>query len=467
MKALIIEGSPDTICPSIIHIQAGTVDFTPASSLAGTGTYETARQLRQAYGDQAAVLLIGPAGERQLRGAGIHALDVDGRPSRIHARGGLGALMGSKGIKAIIIEGNPALKPAVADPDRYRRVQKQYLQALLAHPQTTIYREFSTPGILGTCNTFGALPTRNFSTGYFEAANLLSGEHFRQVVLDRAGEGGVSHHCQAGCAIRCSNVYAGPDGKEILSALEYETLGLMGSNLGISSLDSVARLNWHANDLGLDTIELGASLGLAAECGYIEFGDEAGAQHLIDEIRQNTLLGRILGNGAFITGTVLGSRRIPVAKKQAFSAYDPRAIKGSGVTYATSPQGADHTAGHTIRARIDHRDPRGQAALSRDLQIKMAGYDTLGVCIFAGFGIGSDPGLIAELLNARYGWHAGENILLELGKMTLRTEIEFNRRAGLSAVDDRLPEWVSSETLPSTGTVFDVSDSDLDGVLDW
>jgi len=402
-----------------------------------------------------------------LRGAGIHNLDGQGRPSRIHARGGLGALMGSKGVKAIVIDHSGDHKPKIADPDRYRIAQKQFLQALLAHPQSSIYREFSTPGILGTCNTFGALPTRNFSDGFFEDADLLSGEYFRQLVLDRGGDGGVSHRCQAGCAIRCSNVFAGTDGKEIVSALEYETLGLMGSNLGIGSLDSIARLNWHANDLGLDTIELGASLGIAAEAGYMQFGDEAGAQKLIDEIRQNTPLGRILGNGAHVTGTVLGVRRIPTAKRQAFSAYDPRAIKGSGVTYATSPQGADHTAGHTIRAKVDHLDPRGQAALSRELQIRMAGYDVLGTCIFASFGFGTAPGTISELLNARYGWEVGEDILHVMGKHTLELEREFNRRAGFTAVHDRLPEWISTEILPSTGSVFDVPETDLDGVFDW
>jgi len=199
----------------------------------------------------------------------------------------------------------------------------------------------------------------------------------------------------------------------------------------------------------------------------MQFGNEASAQKLIDEIRLNTPLGRIIGNGAHITGTVLGVRRIPAAKRQAFSAYDPRAIKGSGVTYATSPQGADHTAGHTIRAKIDHLDPRGQAVLSRELQIKMAGCDVLGTCIFANFGFGSVPGTIAELLNARYGWDVGEDIQQMLGKQTLGMEREFNRRAGFTSVHDRLPEWVSSEILPSTGSVFDVPETDLDGLFDW
>jgi aldehyde:ferredoxin oxidoreductase len=242
----------------------------------------------------------------------------------------------------------------------------------------------------------------------------------------------------------------------------------MGSNLGIDELDAIARLNWEVNDLGLDCIEMGAALGVAAEAGLMAYGDAGRALELIREVRQDTPLGRILGNGPALAGKVLGVERVPVVKNQAMSAYDPRTIKGTGVTYATTPQGADHTSGLTIRAKINHLDPNGQVALSRTAQWNMAGYDTLGACIFAGFGYSSAPQVIPALLRARYGWDdVPEDALQALGRETIKLEREFNRRAGFTAADDRLPEWMRREPLPPFNAVFDVPDEELDGLFNW
>jgi aldehyde:ferredoxin oxidoreductase len=197
----------------------------------------------------------------------------------------------------------------------------------------------------------------------------------------------------------------------------------------------------------------------------MEFGDDQRALALVDEIRQGTPLGRILGHGAATVGKVFGVTRVPAVKGQAISAYDPRAIKGTGVTYATSPQGADHTCGLTIRAQVDHLDPEGQAELSLNAQINMAGYDTLGACLFGGFGFATAPGAIRALLQGRYGWDLGEEALQVLGRETLGLERAFNQAAGFSAADDRLPEWMTIEALPPRGSVFDVPAEDLDGVF--
>jgi aldehyde:ferredoxin oxidoreductase len=219
--------------------------------------------------------------------------------------------------------------------------------------------------------------------------------------------------------------------------------------------------------LGLDTIEIGVALGVAAEGGLLNYGDGQRAKELMGEIRKGTALGRILGNGAAATGLILGVERVPVVKKQAMSAYEPRAIKGTGVTYATSPQGADHTCGLTIRAKIDHLDPNVQVEVSRNAQINMAGYDTLGACLFAGFGFSLNTNIISDLLNARYGWDVGGQILQDLGRETIELEREFNRRAGFTAADDRLPEWMRYEPVPPHNAVFDVSDDELDGIFNW
>jgi aldehyde:ferredoxin oxidoreductase len=240
----------------------------------------------------------------------------------------------------------------------------------------------------------------------------------------------------------------------------------MGSNLGIDSLDTVARLNWQVNDLGLDSIEIGAALGVAADSGVFAFGDGEAALKLMDEIRAGTPLGRLLGAGAGAVGKAYGNERVPVVKNQAMSAYEPRAIKGTGVTYATTPQGADHTSGLTIRAKVNHLDPAGQAKVSLNAQLNMAGYDTLGACIFAGFGYAAAPTSIPELVKARYGWDVPADYLQQLGKETIKMEREWNKRAGFTQKDDRLPEYMTREPLPPNNAIFDVSEEDLDTIYD-
>lgn len=466
MHALIIEGRPEKPGFHVLHLSRDGFRFDPADELVGLGVYEVAPRLLERYGDKVAISLIGPGGEMQLAGAGIQNLDKDKIPSRIAARGGLGAVMGSKGLKAVVFDASGGEKPPLADPAAFRAAQKVYNQSLLNHPQTAVYRDYGTASLVRICNTFACIPTRNFSQGQFEAAEAISGEVMRDTILRRGGKGETTHACMAGCIIRCSNIYAGENGDAIVSPVEYETIGLMGSNLGIDSLDAIARLNWEVNDLGLDSIETGAALGVAAEAGLWQFGDWQAALALLGEIRQGTPLGRTLGGGATLTGKVLGVRRVPAVKGQAIPAYDPRAIKGTGVTYATSPQGADHTAGLTLRAKVNHQDPNGQAALSKGVQFNQAGYDTLGACIFAGFGFAASPESIRDLLNARYGWQVGTDILQVFGRQTIALELEFNRRAGFTHADDRLPEWMTEEPLSPLNSVFDVSEHDLDTIFD-
>ncbi|MCX8066677.1 MAG: aldehyde ferredoxin oxidoreductase [Anaerolineae bacterium] len=449
----------------VLHVSAGGVRFDPADDLIGLGVYETARRLLARYGKKIAAAIIGPAGERRLRAAAIMHLDADGVPGRASARGGVGALMGSKGLKAIVVDPAGGSPPPVADPSALRELRGRYIRALQAHPQTQTYHDYGTAAMVAMCNAFGGLPTRGFSQGQFEGADAIGGEALRALILERGGEGNPSHACMPGCIIRCSNIVPDREGRTLVSPLEYETIALMGSNLGLGDLDTVAQLNWHANDIGVDTIEIGAALGVAARGGVWTFGDGKAALRLMEEIRQGTPLGRILASGAAYTGQAFGVLQVPAVKGQAIPAYDPRAIKGTGVTYATSPQGADHTAGLTIRAKIDHLKPEGQAAVSRRAQVAMAGYDTLGICIFAGFGISTDPGVIPALLNAIYGWGVGDDILTRLGEETLRLERAYNRRVGFGPADDRVPEWMTQEPLPPHNSVFDVPSSDLDAIF--
>jgi len=465
IKALIIEGQPTTPGLWILHLSQSGASWENAQDMAGMGVYQAAERLVEKYGRKVAMSLVGPGAELKLTSAGIQNLDKDCIPSRIAARGGLGAVMATKGLKAIVFDAESGQKPPIHDPAAFKKAQKEFTEALLSHPQTAIYRDFGTLATLQLVHGFKALPTRNFSSGVFEKADAISGEAMRETLLRRGGKSNTTHACMAGCTIRCSNVIGDAAGEILVSPLEFETAGLMGSNLGIDSLDVIAQMNREVNDLGLDSIEIGAALGVACDAGLMSFGDGDRALQLIAEIRQNTPLGRILGMGASITGRVLGVERVPVAKGQAMSAYDPRAIKGIGVTFATAPQGADHTCGQTIRSRVNHLDPAMQKSASLTAQLNMAGYDSLGICIFAAFGYSSIPSAVPDLVNARYGWAVSPGYLQELGGQTIKMEREWNRAAGFTKKDDRLPEWMTREPLPPHNTVFDVSENDLDSIF--
>ncbi len=468
ITALIVEDIPEEKNWIIVHLSKDGVRFDSAQQYLGQGVYQAAEKLIEKYGDQVAIALIGPGGEMMMRSAGIQNLDKDLVPSRIAARGGLGAVMGSKYIKAIVIDAKDGKRPPIQNEEAFKRARKKYTEMVLGHPQTTTYAEYGTSAMVSMCNTIGGMPTRNFSSGTFEKAENINGDRLREMLLERGGVSNPTHACMDGCVIKCSNVVGDRDGKEVLvSPLDYETIDLMGANLGIDDLDTIAKLNYEVNDLGIDSIETGAALGVAAEAGLMDFGDSDRALELIQEIRSGTPLGRILGGGAAIVGQVYGIERVPVVKGQAMPAYDPRAIKGTGVTYATSPQGADHTCGLTIRSKVKQTDPNGQVEVSRAAQINMAGYDSLGACIMAGFGVARDYSVINELINSIYGSDVEGNYLQELGKITLRFEREFNRRAGFTTQDDRLPEWMSFEPLPPHNTVFDVNSEDLDSVFDF
>lgn len=468
IHALIIEDMPKEDGYWILYLSLNGAKWEKADYIAGLGVYETAPKLLEKYGDKVAIALIGPGGEMRMKSAGIQNIDKDRIPSRIAARGGLGAVMGSKGLKAIVFDYAGGQKPAIANPEAFKVAQKDYTTSVMNHPQSVTYRDYGTAAMAQMTQRFAALTVHNFSRGTFDNVEAISGETLREFTLTRGKPSDPAHACMAGCTIKCSNVFGGEDGKIIVSPLEYETIGLMGTNLDIDSLDSIGRLNWHINDLGLDSIEIGGSLGVAAEAGLMRWGSEEDAQKLIDEIRAGTELGHILGDGAVSVGKKYNIERVPAVKGQTMSAYEPRSIKGTGVTFATTPQGADHTCGLTIRAQVNHLDPTQQREVSLNAQLNMAGYDTIGACIFAGFGYAATPdGVVKRLLKSRYGWDdLPDNILQELGKQTIKLEREFNKRAGFTAKDDRLPEWMTKEAIPENGSVFDVSEEVLDHIFD-
>ena len=464
IKAIIVEGESLEDHCQYLYISKSAMELRPAD-FAFKGVYSSTRLLLDRYGDKVSIILIGPAGEQGFPTAGVTNTDPEGRPSRYSGRGGLGAVMGIKGLKAIVLDTSEAPGINYQDKNSFRETVKELTKLLKENPQTGEgYAKYGTAAMASRTNALKGLPTRNFSQGSFECEPFINGEYLYQITTARGGEGTPTHSCMPGCIIRCSNVYADAQGREVVGPLEYETIGLMGSNCGIGNLDDIARLNYICNDLGVDTIEMGATIAVLMDQGVLSFGDAAAVEELLEEIRRSTLMGRVIAQGALITGKVFGSRRIPVVKGQAMAAYDPRAIKGTGTTYATSPMGADHTAGNTIRADIDHTDPSPQAGLSKKVQGLSTLADCLGLCLFALPAVGGNMEKIGQMVQQLHGQKTTKESLLKMAQETLSLERTFNHKAGLGPGTDRLPEFMTREELPGLPSVFDVPEEELDSL---
>ena len=247
----------------------------------------------------------------------------------------------------------------------------------------------------------------------------------------------------------------------VTSPIEYENIGLLGSNLGIDDMDTIVELNRLCNEFGVDTIETGAAIGVAMEAGVAAFGDRQGAIKLLEEVGKGSPMGRILGGGADMVGKIYGIRKVPTVKGQAMPAYDPRAIKGLGVTFATSPQGADHTAGQTIRAQVNHLEAEGQVQASKDAQVVNTIYDLLGLCYFGASAVAGRFDLIASMVSGYVGVEVTADDIVEMAKETLRIEHAFNRAAGFTKAHDRLPEHFYLDENPASKTIFDVPEEEL------
>ena len=302
------------------------------------------------------------------------------------------------------------------------------------------------------------MPTRNYYVGVFENFERIGGEALLQLVNERGGS--VGKTCMPGCLVKCSNLIPTADGAHLTSALEYETLAMLGANLLIDDLEIIAALDRKCDNYGLDTIEIGAALSLLAETDYFSFGDGQKALNLLDEIGSGTPLGRILGQGATGTAKAFGVDRVPAVKGQALPAHDARAMKGMGVTYATSPQGADHTAGFV---GINNLSKEGHIERSRQAQINNMIIDSAGICYFSM--LSGKNELLAELVSGFFDVPFSEQDIVQLGQNALLIERDFNRRAGITAADDRLPDFLLREPLPPHDTVWDIDMNSLDDVF--
>ncbi len=440
----------------VIHFaKDGTIAFDDATPYLGKGNFEADRMLHAKYGKKVTVALCGPVGEYQGLLAGIAFSDKDGRPSRLAARGGVGAVMGAKKVKAVVVDLDKI--PAFHEPKKVNAAIKDYAKMLQADGiVTNFYQKIGTMGMADVQNQMGGLPVRNFSAG--QQVDLATGERFKMggdyiTELNNSRGGEQTHACMPGCIIQCSNLYADASGKEVVSPVEYETLGLLGTNCGLTDPDDLAQLNYVANDLGVDTIETGAMLAVLMEAGLGAFGDVKFMADCLAEIGRGTENGRLWAQGTARVGAHYKVARVPVIKKQAISAYDPRVVEATGVAMMATAQGADHTAGNLPRLKTREMDLDKIISESLTVQTNVAATDSLGLCIFGRSVTEPNLAFIVDAINAAHGTSLTPDFFPALGRETLRLEHEFNRRAGFTAQDDELPAFFYSESLPPTNRV--------------
>ncbi len=473
--AIIIEGQTEGKDYYLLKITNDKTEFIKANKWIGKGLYEVYKDLRKEFGEKIGICGVGIAAELFGGNSGLCFNDPEGLPSRYAGRGGLGAVMASRGLKFIVVDETGAPGVEIKNEEVFKKGTAKLLKALGDHDVTKpggALNTYGTSVLINIINENGGLPQRNFSRGQDERAEKVSGEAKAEEIKKR---GGVRpHSCHTGCVIRCSEVWTKPNGKDPVGVLEYESVWALGPNCEIYDLDTIGELNRACNDLGLDTIETGTTLAVAMEGGLADFGDGKAALKLLEEIRNKTPTGRILANGTEFTGKAFGVTRIPTVKGQSMPAYDPRAIKGIGVTYATTPMGADHTAGYAIATEImgvggeaDRLDTK-KAELSRNLQVATAVVDSTGYCLFIAFAIlDIVEGLegVVESVNGVLGTSLTLDDIPTIGMQVIETEIKFNKAAGFTSLDDRLPEFMKEEKFPPDNEVFNVSDEELDSVF--
>lgn len=472
ISALIVEGQAPAGEILTLQVDAdGKAKLIDAASHKGTYTYPLAEALFTELGADNAVLCIGPAGEQQLKSASIQSSDIDQRPCRAAGRGGLGAVMGAKGLKAIVVARTKNKVP-IADPEAFKEASREFAKAVMAHPFSgQLLPGLGTAGLVAIVNNMGAFPSYNATKGVFDGWEKISGETLTQTITERGGN--PRHMGCSGCVVHCSNVYVDRQGKYMTSSLEYESIWSLGGMTGINDLDTIAQLDRLCDEIGVDTMNVGVAVAVAMDAGYKPFGDSTAALAMVEEIGRGTEMGKLLGNGPDAVGKHFNHHRVATVKGQSIAAYDPRALQGTGVTYATSPMGADHTAGNVIgeylSGNLDPLKPDGQTEASRNTQVAMASVDCTGLCILASFCLAEPEagGAFLKAMNARFGTEFGPEAIPAQGIKVLETELEFNSKAGFGTEADRLPKFFQEEPLTPHNTVFSVSDAELDETLEF
>jgi len=451
-RAIVVTGKPQD--PSVTYgldvtAEGATVIENPGAK--GLWNYALIDYLAQSYSEKASFISIGPAGEMQMKGASVACTDQEARrPARHAARGGLGAVMGSKGLKYVSIEAGGARVRQPADRKAFAALNKTYTKGYLEGPQMFKYGTSSVTGVANMLNTF---PYKNRTEGQSPDVETLDGKN---IVASFETRGGGMHNCLTGCIVQCSNIVHDEDGNYKTSALEFETLTLLGANCAIASWDDVADLDRLCDEVGLDTIETGAAIAIYMDAGKMEYGDAEGAKKLLQEIADGSEVGKAIGNGADATGAYTKHHRVPTVRGQALPAWDPRPLKATGLSYASGPMGGDHTAGLIVNPGLPQEE---WVRKSQEIQMVNAVCDSSGFCQFV------QPSLddIRQFYAALYGEEISREQIADQAWQILVDEWEFNERAGWTK-DDPMPDCIREDPIGPAKLVWDVPQDLVDQV---
>ena len=467
IKMIVFEDMPETDQWHYLKISAdGSLALVPCDDCVGMNTYEYVEKMHETYGEKIDVMAIGVAGERQYVVSSLMCTDfVTGHPSRAAARGGLGAVLGSKKIKGIVIEkAETKYQVTYADQDLFKEANMKLIQTMKHVPMLNELKEVGTIGDLMVYSNIGALPINNFSgEAADEKVTVYSGENFVETLKANGGKNNLA--CQAGCAIKCSNICNNSKGEYVSAGVEYETAGLVGPNCGIYDLEYLFAMDRICDDFGIDSIEAGSAIAVCMEAGKIPWGDADAALQLIGDMVKGSELGEALGKGGVdLLGKTVGAKRIPTAKGQALASYDPRATKGTGVSYATSTMGADHTSGVTMAIPVDQLSKDAAIEASFQVQPLLASVDSM-LCLFAGSVMVVDMTIFQDMLKGRFGGEWTPERVVGMGAETLMMEKAFNNAAGLTVQDDRLPKFFQEIASQVTGQTWDVDVEQMDAMV--
>ena len=469
---IIMEGKADS--PVYLWVHDGNAEILNAGDLWGKGCFETENTLKKRLGESAHVASIGPAGENLVRYA---CISVD--KYRQAGRGGAGAVMGSKNLKAVAVR-SASYKIEYADPEGFREAAKKALKVIRENSFIPLRRKYGTPVWVAPVNKAALLPTRNFRTGVFEKAENISGETMRDKIVVKDGT------CY-NCIIQCwkyTHVESGKYKVDELAGPEYESIALLGSDCGVGSIEAVAHASMLCDDLGLDTISTGNSIAFAMECYErglltvedtdgleLKFGNADAEIEMVKKIAYRKGLGNLLAEGVRRASKKIGdgSERFAMhVKGLEIPGYDPRGAFGMALAYATSDRGACHQRAWTVRAEIEGKlEPRfstkGRARFVKETQDERAMCFSLVLCDFAPLEVKH----FVELLNKATGFNFTVEDYLKTGERIWNLTRLFNVREGITRKDDTLPPRFMEEPLPEGATKGQVVTKEmLDEMLD-
>ena len=444
--AVIVEGRAEK--PSYVWIQDDSVDIRKADHIWGSNTHATEDVIKSETDKEAKVACIGPAGERQVL---ISSIIND--KHRAAGRGGVGAVMGSKNLKAIAVFGSQ--EPTIANKEEFTAAARTSLEAISKNPVTKdALPNYGTTVLVNVINEIGALPTFNFQRGYFEDADAISGETIRERLLEKRTA------CDA-CTVACGRETKIPGRDRRGEGPEYESTWAFGAACGVRDLEAIAEANYLCNEYGIDTISAGSTIACAMElsdAGHLsagpKFGDAEAMVNLVRLIGERSGIGNELAEGSLRFAERHGHPEYSMSVKGLeMPGYDPRGIQGMGLAYATSNRGACHLRAYMISAEVlgnpcmvDRFKIDGKASLTILLQNISAATDSMVLCRFSQFAINPDQysGLLRAVTNVPFT----ARDLINLGERIYNLERVFNSREGFTRRDDSLPKRLLETPLP-------------------